>query len=115
LASAPPYLLLEEYRRKTSRVQPDAVLHVAVNDDGPAFDHADSEPISRLGIFILVASYIRLEDECLAGSCALAAGDDPLVVTTHSHDDVAKDAHGAFRRLRQSVSLLSSAIEHAAS
>jgi hypothetical protein len=113
LASSPPYLLFEENRRPVTGLQPDAVPHVAVDDDGPAFDYADVDTIPRLVIVVVVTVYIGIQNECLSTHRAFATDDDPLVVAVPADDDVTKDAHRARRRFCQSISLLASTIVHA--
>lgn len=87
-------------------VQPEPVPHVAIDDDGAAFDHADREPVPLFTI-------VDIEHQRLANERGLTADRDPLVRRVPLHDDVGIDANRAVRWLGESVAFVTSSSQHA--
>ena len=109
---AAPDLLFEQDWRQRAAEQPDAVTHVAVEDDRTAVDHADRKPVTQLTVGVVGDPDV--EYQRLARNRCLAAHGNPLVVAALFHDHIGKDLQRAIRRLVQLESFVASAIRHAA-
>jgi hypothetical protein len=88
-SAAPDLLFIQDGRWRVS-MQSNPVPHVAVDDDGPAFEHTDRDAAPRLTL-------PEVEYQCLAHDRRLEADCNPLVVSASLDDDVAKDPYYAFR------------------
>jgi hypothetical protein len=91
-------------------VQPDAVAHVAVDDDRPALDHADRQPPVNLS-FDRVELH-DIEDERLAGRGRLPADASPLVRTILLHQYVREEPERASGWFGKLESLVATSIGH---
>ena len=96
--SAAPDLLFKQDWRQLAKLHPNAMTHVAVEDDTPAFDHAHREPLPGIAL-------VDVEHQYLTHNRRLAADGDPLLVSDVIHDDVAKNSQDTFYWFYQSESL----------